>query len=201
MQNTVVAHESAFGKLTIRSADQDREEADRAPMFRSLESALLFAYTWRARLGVKVGKVGEFTGPDGAALLLTVHEKKTQAQFILDVVESHLSADQRALLDATYGGERGERAAGVDRLVCHFEHTNRNRALVRMLLMREFLYGEAYCPSQARVARECGVNAMTASRTAAQITPEILAMREKTHERLRPAFERRGWIAREPLEN
>lgn len=201
MQNTVVAHESAFGKLTIRSTDKDREEADRAPMFRSLESALVFAYTWRARLGVKVGKVGEFTGPDCSALLLSVHEKKTQAQFILDVIESHLTPDQRALLDATYGGERGERAAGIDRLVCQFEHTNRNRALVRMILMREFVYGETYSPSLSRIARECGVNQSTASRTAAQITPEILAMREAAHKRLRPAFMRRGWIEREPLEN
>lgn len=196
MQSKVV-HESALGRLTLRSAERDEADAARVPMFRDMDAALSFAYTWRARPGVKVGQVGEYTGPDGAPLLLTVHEKKAQSHFILDVVESHLSLDQRAVLDATYGGERGERPAAIDRLLPKFEHVNRNRALVRFLLMRDFLFGESYCPSQQQVAKECGVNQSTASRAAAQITPAIMALRESTHEKLRPAFERRGWIGRE----
>ncbi|WP_446903025.1 hypothetical protein [Burkholderia sp. YIM B11467] len=167
------------------------------PMFRDMDAALLFAYTWRARPGVKIGQVGEYTGPDGSPLLLSIHEKKAQAQFILDVVESHLSLDQRAVLDATYGGERGERPAAIDRLLPQFEHVNRNRSLVRFLLMRDFIYGEGYCPSQQQIAKESGVNQSTASRAAARITPEIAKLRESTHAKLRPAFERRGWIGRQ----
>lgn len=191
-----VAHESALGRLTLRSADRDQAEADRAPMFRSMEAALLFDFTWRARPGVKIGQIGEYTGKDGAEML-SIHERKAQAQFIADVIESHLSHDQRALLDASYGGERGERHAGVERLVCKFEHINRNRALVRMIVARDFLYGEGYCPSLSRIARDCGVNPSTACRVAAQITPKLAELRKATHEKLRPAFERRGWIARE----
>lgn len=194
---TKVVHESPLGRLTRRSTDREDAKSARVPMFRDMDAALLFAYTWRARPGVKVGQVGEYTGPDGAPLLLSIHEKKTQAQFILDVIDSHLSLDQRAVLDATYGGERGERPAAIDRLLSQFEHVNRNRALVRFLLMRDFLFGESYCPSQNQVARECGVNAMAASRAAARIAPEIAKLRESTHEKLRPAFERRGWIGRE----
>jgi hypothetical protein len=194
---TNVVHESPLGRLTLRSTDRVDAEAARAPMFRDMDAALLFAYTWRARPGVKIGQIGEYTGPDGAPLLLSIHEKKAQAQFILDVVESHLSLDQRAVLDATYGGERGERPAAIDRLLPQFEHVNRNRALVRFLLMRDFLFGESYCPSQNQVARKCGVNAMAASRAAARIAPVIAKLREATHAKLRPAFERRGWIGRE----
>ena len=193
---TKVHHESPHGNLTLRSHDENEAEAARVPMFRSIEAALLFAYTWRARPGVKAATYGEFTGPDGAELLLTVHEKKTQAQYVHYVLESHLSLDQRALLDATHGGEYGERYAAIERLLCQFEGVHRNRMLIRMLLMREFIFGESYCPSQNRIARECGVNAMAASRAAAVLTPEIIKLRERTHEKLRPAFERRGWIAR-----
>jgi hypothetical protein len=189
-----VAHESSLGRLTLRTAKPDDDS--RVPMFRSMEAALLFAYTWRARPGVKIGQIGEFTGKDGAAML-SIHERKAQAQFILDVIESHLSHDQRALLDATHGGERGERHAGVERLVCLLEHVNRNRALVRMIVARDFVYGEGYSPSLSRIARDCGVSATTACRVAAQITPELAELRKATHAKLRPAFERRGWIARE----
>ncbi|KWZ53317.1 hypothetical protein WK57_30480 [Burkholderia ubonensis] len=194
---TKVVHESPLGRLTLRSAAREDADAARVPMFRSMDAALAFAYTWRARPGVKIGQIGEYTGPDGSALLLTIHEKKAQAQFILDVVESHLSLDQRAVLDASYGGERGERPAAIDRLLPQFEHVNRNRALVRMLLMREFIFGEDYCPSQQQVAIQCGVNRSTACRADAQIVPAIAALREATHAKLRPAFERRGWIGRE----
>lgn len=194
---TKVFHESPHGNLTLRSRDCDEAEQARVPMFRSIEAALLFTYTWRARPGVKAATYGEFTGPDGAPLQLSIHEKKTQAQYVHYVIESHLSLDQRALLDATYGGEYGERYAAIERLLHLFEGAHSNRSLIRMLLMREFIFGEAYCPSQNRVARECGVNAMSASRAAAKITPEILKLRGDTHEKLRPAFERRGWVPRE----
>jgi hypothetical protein len=169
-------------------------------MFRSMDAALSFAYTWRARPGVKIGQIGEYTGPDGAALLLSVHEKKAQAQYVHDVIESHLSLDQRALLDATYGGERGERHAGVERLVCLLEGAHRNRTMVRMLVAREFVFGEGYCWSLNRIARQCGIHPMTVTRAAAKVTPEILALRKSTHEKLRPAFERRGWIPREDMQ-
>lgn len=194
---TKVFRESPHGNLTLRSRDRDEAEDARVPMFRSIEAALLFAYTWRARPGVKAATYGEFTGPDGAPLQLSIHEKKTQAQHIHYVLESHLSLDQLAILDATHGGEYGERYAGIERLLCTFEHLHRNRTLLRMLLMREFIFGEAYCPSQNQIARECGVSAMAASRAAAQLTPEVMKLRGEVHDKLRPAFERRGWIARE----
>lgn len=198
MQASTVVHESKLGTLTRRSAARDDEESSHAPMFRSLEAALSFAFTWRARPGVKAATYDEFTGADGSALLLSVGEKKTQAQYVHDVIESHLTLDQRALLDATYGGERGERHAGAERLVCLFEHVNRSRALIRWALMREFIYGERYCPTQQQVARECGVNQATVSRVAAQIAPKIAELRKAAHDKLRPAFERRGWIERQP---
>jgi hypothetical protein len=166
-------------------------------MFRSMEAALSFAYTWRARPGVKIGQIGEYTGPDGAALLLSVHEKKAQAQYVHDVIESHLSLDQRALLDATYGGERGERHAGVERLVRLLEGAHRNRSVVRALIAREFVFGEKYCPCLNRIAREFGIHPQTVTRTAAKVTPAIADLRTSAHEKLRPAFERRAWIPRE----
>ncbi|MBN3822323.1 hypothetical protein G3O00_01650 [Burkholderia sp. Ac-20384] len=192
-----VVHESALGRLTLRSADREDAEAARVPMFRDMDTALLFAYTWRARPGVKIGQIGEYTGPDGSALLLSIHEKKTQAQFILDVVETHLSLDQRAVLDATYGGERGERPAAIDRLLPQFEHVNRNRALVRFLLMREFIFGEGYAPSISAVSRECSSNPMTGSRVAAKIATSVSELRKSVLEKLTPAFQRRGYIPRE----
>jgi hypothetical protein len=166
-------------------------------MFRSMDAALSFAYTWRARPGVKIGQIGEYTGPDAAALLLSVHEKKAQAQYVHDVIESHLSLDQRALLDATYGGERGERHAGVERLVCMVEGAHRNRTMVRMLVAREFIFGCQYCPSLNRIARECAIHPQTVARAAAKVTPAIADLRKSAHEKLRPAFERRRWIERE----
>lgn len=173
------------------------QEQERVPLFRDLDGALSFAYTWRARDGVKIGQLGEYTGRDGAALILSVGEKKAQAGMILTVIGSHLSLDQRAMLDATYGGERGERHTGIERLTCGLEGSARNRSLVRMVLMREFVYGERYTPSLRQIARDCGVNPSTAARAAAQIAPEIAALRKATYEKLRPAFERRGWLERE----
>jgi hypothetical protein len=193
-----VAHESSLGRLTLRTAKPDDGAAP--PLFRSLESALLFAYTWRSRSGVKAATYGEYTGPDGGALLLSVGEKKVQAEAIHEVCKTHLSHDQRALLDATHGGERGERHAGVERLVCLLEHINRNRGLVRMIVARDFVYGEGYSPSLSRIARDCGVSATTACRVAAHITPELAELRKATHAKLRPAFCRRGWVAWEAEE-
>jgi hypothetical protein len=162
-----------------------------------MEAALSFAYTWRARPGVKIGQIGEYTGPDGAALLLSVHEKKAQAQYVHDVIESHLSLDQRALLDATYGGERGERHAGVERLVCLLEGAHRNRSVVRALVAREFVFGESYCWSLNRIAREFAIHPQTVARTAAKVAPVIAKLRTSVHEKLQPAFARRGWVPRD----
>lgn len=195
MQIANTVHESPLGKLTLHAAEIGDD--GRVPMFRSIDAALLFAYTWRARPGVKIGQIGEFTGPDGAPLQLSIHEKKAQAQFILDVIDSHLSADQRALLDAAQGGERGERHSGLERLVCAFEHVHRNRTMVRMIVAREFIYGERYCPTLNRIAKDCGIHPYTATRAAAKISPEIAELRKAAYEKLRPAFERRGWVARE----
>lgn len=183
--------------ILVREAARHGQEVQSVPMFRSLEAALSFAYLWRACAGVKIGEIKEYTGKEGGAIILSASERKAQAGLMLAVIESHLSIDQRALLDATHGGENGERAAGIDRLIIRFESLNRNRSLIRNLLMREFIYGERYCPSQNRVARECGVNPMTASRVAAKIAPDIADLRLATMEKLRPAFERRGWISRE----
>lgn len=188
---------SVSGPVVLRPAARDVEPVQRLALFRDLDSALSFAYMWRACPGVKIGEIKEYCGKEGGALILSTNERKAQAGLMLAVIESHLSLDQRALLDATYGGEQGERCAGIDRLMCRFEHLNRNRTMVRMLLMREFIFGERYTPSQNRIARECGVNAMSASRVAAKIAPEIAELRQATHAKLRPAFERRGWIQRD----
>jgi hypothetical protein len=145
---------------------------------------------------VKASEIKEYTGKVGG-MILSASEKRAQAGLILDVISSHTSADQQAVLDASYGGEHGERHKAIERLTCKFEHVNRNRSLVRMLLMREFVFGERYAPSQAQIARECGVNPMTASRVAAKIAPVIAELRESTITKLRPAFERRGYVARE----
>lgn len=162
-----------------------------------MEAVLSFAYLWRATAGVKVGKVGEFVAAESGAMILSASEKRAQAGLILDVIASHTNLDQQAALDAEFGGEHGERYKAIERLTCKLEHVNRNRSLVRMLLMREFVFGERYAPSQAQIARECGVNPMTASRVAAKIAPVIAELRESTITKLRPAFERRGYVARE----
>jgi hypothetical protein len=66
-----------------------------------------------------------------------------------------------------------------------------------MLMMREFVLGERYAPSQVQIARECGVNQATVSRTAAKIAAEIALLRDSALAKLAPAFQRRGWIPRE----
>jgi hypothetical protein len=187
---------SIRGTLTLRKASCDDEALSGVPLFRSMEAALSFAFSWRALLGVKVGEIKEYTGKEGG-MMLSTNEKKAQARFVLDVIASHLSLDQQAVLDASYGGEQGERCAAIDRLTCLFESANRNRTLVRMTLMREFVYGERYCPSQVQLARECGVNQATVSRIAAKIAPEVALLRESAIEKLTPAFARRGWIPKD----
>jgi hypothetical protein len=166
-------------------------------LFRDMEGALSFAYTWGARLCVKTAKLGEYTAPEGGVIMLSMHEKKVQAQHILDVIESHLAADQRAILEATYGGDA--RHTAIERLTCRYEYAHRQRGMIRMILMREFVFGEPYMPSQGQIARECGVNQATVSRIAARIAPEIADLRTAAHDKLRPALERRGWIPREAL--
>jgi hypothetical protein len=159
-----------------------------------MESALLFAYTWRASSGVKASQIREFVGKEGG-MILSASEKCAQAALILDVIESHLSRDQQALLDASYGGENGERHAGIERLAHLCAH--QNRTLVRMLMMREFVHGERYCPSQQEIARECAVHQATVSRVASKIAKTIAELRESTITKLTPAFQRRGLIPRE----
>jgi hypothetical protein len=162
-----------------------------------MESLLSFAFLWRATDGVKVGKVGEFIAAETGAMILSASEKRAQARRILDVIESHTNLDQRAVLDAEYGGENGERAAGIERLEHLFGGIVRSRAVIRLMLMREFVYGAYYCPSAQHIADECGVSRSTAYNAAAKIGPAIADLRQATHEKLRPAFERRGWLARE----
>jgi hypothetical protein len=161
-----------------------------------MESLLSFAYLWRATDGVKVAKVGEFIAAETGAMMLSASEKRAQARLILDVIESHTSLDQRALLDAEYGGENGERHAAIGRLEHLFGGIVRNRAVIRLMLMREFVYGAHYCPSAQHIADECGVSRSTAYNAAAKIGPAIAELRQATHEKLRPAFERRGLIPR-----
>jgi hypothetical protein len=159
-----------------------------------MEAALQFAFNWRATSGVKASEIKEYTGKVGG-MILSASEKKAQAGLILDVIASHLSRDQQALLDASYGGENGERHAGIERLTHLCAH--QNRTLARMLMMREFVFGERYAPSQVQIARECGVNQATVSRTAAKIAAEIALLRDSALAKLAPAFQRRGWIPRE----
>ena len=187
-----------FGRygLTLREAAGDDAAMCRVPLFRSMEAVLQFAFNWRATSGVKASEIKEYTGKVGG-MILSASEKRAQAGLILDVIASHTNLDQQAVLDASYGGEHGERHKAIERLTCKLEHLHRNRTMIRMLLMREFVHGERYCPSQAQVARECGVNPMTASRVAAKIAPVIAELRESTIAKLRPAFERRGYVARE----
>lgn len=184
-----------WGPRTLRKAACDDEALSRVPLFRSMESVLSFAYTWRATDGVKASEIKEFCGKEGGTIL-SASEKKAQAGLVLDVIATHLSRDQQAVLDAQFGGEQGERCAAIDRLTCLFESANRNRTLVRMTLMREFVFGERYCPSQVQVARECGVNQATVSRVAAKIAPAVAELRESAIVKLEPAFQRRGWIPR-----
>jgi Trp operon repressor len=158
-----------------------------------MESILSFVYLWRATDGVKIGEIKEFCGKEGG-MILSASEKKAQAGRVLDVIATHLSRDQQAVLDAQFGGEQGERCAAIDRLTCLFESANRNRTLVRMTLMREFVFGERYAPSQVQLARECGVNQATVSRVAAKIAPAVAELRESAIAKLEPEFARRGWI-------
>lgn len=167
-------------------------------MIGSVESELSFAYLWRATAGVKASEIKEFVGKESGTIL-SASEKRAQAGLILDVIASHLSSDQRAVLDASYGGEHGERCAAIDRLVCLFEHVNANRTLVRMLTMRAFISGEKYCPSRAQIARECAVHPKTAERVADKIAAAVGDLRVSAIEKLRPAFERRGWVPREEM--
>jgi hypothetical protein len=67
--------------------------------------------------------------------------------------------------------------------------------------MREFIDSKRQELSQARIALECGVSPMTASRVAAKIMHAIGDLRDSTYEKLRPAFERRAWVAREASTN
>ena len=184
--------------LTLRSSTADDEAVRRMALFGSMESALSFAYTWRATAGVKIGKIGEFVGKEGG-MILSASEKRAQARLILDVIESHTSLDQRALLDAEYGGENGERHAAIGRLEHLFAGIVRNRAVIRLMLMREFVYGAHYCPSAQHIADACGVSRSTAYNAAAKIGPAIAELRQATIEKLRPAFERRGWVQREEV--
>jgi hypothetical protein len=185
--------------LTLRQAQADDEAMRRMALFGSMESALSFAYTWRATAGVKIGKIGEFVGKEGG-LMLSASEKRAQARLILDVIASHTSRDQQALLDAEYGGENGERAAGIERLEHLFGGIVRSRSVIRLMLMREFVYGEKRCPGAQEIADHCGVSRSTAYNAAAKIGPAIAALRESTIEKLRPAFERRGYIPRKEEE-
>ena len=183
--------------ITLRKAARNDEAMPGLPVFRSMDACLAFAYTWRALLGVKVGEIKEYTGKEGGTLVLTTHEKKAQARFILDVIESHLSIDQRAMLDATFGGENGERAAAIDHLMTLCAGMSSNRHLVELLLMREFIDSKRREINQAAIARECGVHPATACRVAARIMQAIGDLRDSTYEKLRPAFARRRWIPRE----
>jgi hypothetical protein len=183
--------------LNVRAAKADDEALSRVAVFRSMEACLQFAYTQRALLGVKVGEIKEYTGKEGGTLVLSTHEKKAQARFILDVIESHLSLDQRAMLDATYGGESGERAAAIEHLMRLCAGMSSNQHLVKLLLMREFIESKSLNLCQARIASECGVHPRTTSRVAAKIMHLIGELRDSTHEKLRPAFERRGWCPRD----
>jgi hypothetical protein len=183
----------------LRQVVRDDEAVSRVPLFRDVESLLAFAFLWRATDGVKVAKVGEFIAAETGAMMLSASEKRAQARLILDVIESHTNLDQRALLDAEYGGENGERHAAIGRLEHLFAGIVRNRAVIRLMLMREFVYGAHYCPSAQHIADACGVSRSTAYNAAAKIGPAIAELRQATHEKLRPAFERRGWLAREEM--
>lgn len=200
MQNVcLVGWEDKYGAaLTLRSTARDDEALSRVSLFRDVEGALSFAYLWRATAGVKASEIKEFCGKEGG-MILSASEKRAQAGRILDVIESHLSRDQQAVLDASYGGEHGERSAAIDRLVCVFERANTSRTLVRLLMMREFVFGEKYCPSQAQIARECAVHPKTAERVAAKIATTVGDLRVSAIDKLRPAFETRGWVPREEM--
>lgn len=180
--------------LTLRKASRDDEALSRISIFGSMEAALSFAFLWRACPGVKIGEIKEFTGADSSGTMLSVNEKKAQSAHILAVIADLLTLNQRALLDASFGGERGERRAGIEYLAVTFAGANSNSHLVRMVLMREFVFGQRYCPSQAQVAKECGVNQATVSRVAAKIAPAVAMLRETAMQTLRPAFARRMWV-------
>lgn len=180
--------------LHLRSTAANDEALSRVHLFRTMESCLSFAYLWRACAGVKIGEIKEFTGADSSGTALSTNEKKAQSAHIMAVIADLLTLNQRAVLDASFGGERGERHAAIELLTCTFEDANRNRTVIRMTLMREFVFGEKYMPSQSQVAKECGVNQATVSRVAAKIAPAVAMLRETAMETLRPAFERRNWI-------
>jgi hypothetical protein len=183
--------------LHLRSVASNEEAMQRVHLFRTLEAALSYAFLWRACPGVRIGEIKEFTGADSSGTVLSVNERKAQAGSMMSVIESLLTRNQCAVLDATHGGERGERHDAIAWLTCTFESAHRNRTLVKMLLMREFVFGERYSPSQNAVARECGVSTYTASVVACKLAPAVAMLRDTAMNTLRPEFERRQWIPRE----
>jgi hypothetical protein len=180
--------------LHLRSTAPDDEALSRVHLFRTMEACLSYAFLWRACPGVRIGEIKEFTGADSSGTMLSVNERKAQAGSILAVVADLLTLNQQAVLDASFGGEHGERHAAIERLVCALEDANKNRTLIRMLLMREFVFGERYAPSQNAVARECGVSTYTASVVACKIAPAVAMLRDTAMETLRPAFARKHWV-------
>jgi hypothetical protein len=159
-----------------------------------MESCLSYAFLWRACPGVRIGEIKEFTGADSSGTVLSVNERKAQAGSILTVIADLLTPNQRAVLDASFGGERGERRAGIEYLAVTFAGANSNSHLVRMVLMREFVFGERYSPSQSQLAKECGVNQATVSRVAAKIAPAVAMLRDTAMQTLRPVFARKHWV-------
>lgn len=165
------------------------------PSYRSLDECLSQAYRVRAQLGVKTATYKESTAPDTSKAGLTLHERKAEAVMMFHVIEQSLNSQQRAWIDAIYDGAGPAREAAIETLCAALANLTRTPALLRYALMRDVVLGEARCPSQDAIADELGVDRVTVYRVSQRVMTAMQEIGRMTGERLRPAFEARGWLA------
>ncbi|MDF2434746.1 MAG: hypothetical protein JWP44_4377 [Mucilaginibacter sp.] len=184
----------AFGPLTLRAPGAEARHA--VALFRTVDRVLQFAFEVGAASGVKTAKLNEFTSPGSSDNNLSLAERKIQALWIMDVIRTHLTAEQRAWVEANYDGAGSIRSRAIAALALYVEDIHASRALLVGLVTRNFDHGEPYCKSCREIARSAGVPATTACRADQKVMRAMDELRDTVERQLRPQLERRGWLVR-----
>lgn len=186
----------AHASITALSMQAHHDEMRTSPGYRSVEAVLRNAFRAAASSGTKTAKLGEFTSPESSGIRLTLLEQMGDAAWVFRLLESHLDASQRAWVYAAFDGMGPARSGAIATLALHFDTISPNRGLMAGLVTHHLDENEPYQKSAREIARDADVSETSARRAKAKVIDAMEAMREAVYDKLRPAFERRGRMAR-----
>ena len=166
-------------------------------LFYNVHKALETAFNVQATAGSI--KCAAYEVPTAAATIKdkkTLQDRHTESVWILEVAKGALTALEWAWVTCTYDGAGQARDDALQSICDAYASLHGNAKLLAGCVRREFIFGESYCPSYARVAKDAGCSKEPAVRVGGRVEKAMRELGRQTSDKLNAAFAAKGWVPR-----